>query len=222
VIGSWKVAAAAAAALSAAGLIAGAAYIAHVDTSQIARLAVREMSQNGYRYQEIASVLPSTDEGSDAAQTLYGYYGDLDEAGKKTSVSKETYRIRFSKFSPAVAGDISGLVPHEGKKVQRTWRVQGFARDPELVLNILAIASPEDPKPPTGIGTYYLARTGSGDFTGTAIYLDCVHKIVQCPYALASEDLSPEKARARWPELFKRSCAKIDLTPGDQGAPFTC
>lgn len=221
-MGPWKFAAGTATVVSAAGLIAGAAYIARVDTAQIARLAVRDISQNDYQYAKIASARPSTDEGFETAQTLYGYYGDLDQAGKDTSISKETYRIRFSKFSPAVAGDISGLVPHEGKKVQRTWRVQGFARDPELVLNILAIASPEDPKPPTGIGTYYLARTGSGDFTGTAIYLDCVHKFVQCPYALASEDLSPEKARARWPELFKRTCEKIDLTPGDQGAPLTC
>lgn len=129
--------------------------------------------------------------------------------------------VGFSKFSPEVAGDISGPVSYQGKTVQRTWRVQGFAREPELVLNILAIASPEDPKPPTGIGTYYLARTGGGDFTGTAIYLDCVHKFVQCPYALASEDMSPEKARARWPELFKRACEKIDLTPGYQMA-LTC
>jgi hypothetical protein len=185
------------------------------------RTRPRQRAQNEYRYTKVASTRPWADEGSDPAQALYGYYGDLDQAGKDTSISKETHRIRFSKFSPEVAGDISGPVSYQGKTVQRTWRVQGFAREPELVLNILAIASPEDPKPPTGIGTYYLARTGGGDFTGTAIYLDCVHKFVQCPYALASEDMSPEKARARWPELFKRACEKIDLTPGYQMA-LTC
>jgi hypothetical protein len=154
-------------------------------------------------------------------KTYYGYYGDLAKDGRTTTISKETYRLKLSAQSPRVSGLISGPVEYLGKTVQRTWAVEGFLRNPELTLGILAVPNKDDPKPPTGVGTYYLAKTGE-DYSGTAIYLDCVHRYVQCPYALANVDLSEDQARSRWPELFKRACEKIDLTPGFEAPPLTC
>jgi hypothetical protein len=217
-MGIWKLAVSATSVLAAVGLTAGTVYIAGVDTNQIALTSDARLTRSpAVAVASAAISAPAPDE----TQTFYGYYGDLNAAGTKTNVSKETYKLRFSRFSSEVAGDISGPVPYQGGTVQRTWKVRGFSRDRELVLNILAVESPSDPKPPTGIGTYYLAKGGE-DYTGTAIYLDCVHKYVQCPYALADEDISSEQAKVRWPELFKRECVKIDLTPGIQAPSQTC
>jgi hypothetical protein len=224
--GIWKSVASAVAAIVVVGLAAGTIQIARVDTVQIAEQAIRDIPRNG----DPSRVLARRDLASDrndeeftAARILYGYYGELDKDGKKTNVLKETHNLRFSESSPIVVGSISGPASYQGKPIQRTWLVRGFARDPELVLNILTISSKDDPKPPTGIGTYYLATNEANrDYTGTAVYLDCDHKVVQCPYALTSEDLSPQQAKVRWPELFKQECKPINLTPDAKSSPLSC
>jgi hypothetical protein len=161
----------------------------------------------------------SASEAFSGPRTYYGYYGDLDRDGKNTSISKEKYTLQFAKDSALVRGQISGLATVGDKKVQRIWELQGFRREMELVLSYVTVPTEVDPDP-RGIGTYYLAMSGA-DYTGTAVYLDCVHRIVQCPYAMADDDFDPSEAKARWPELFKRKCEKIDLTP-DLVTALTC
>jgi hypothetical protein len=192
------------------GLISWAASVWQIDGEKVAQLA-SERSRDLIAQ----SVAQESDAAFDFPRTLYGYYGDLDREGKNTSISRETYRLQFAKASPVVRGEASGPVTAGGRKVQRTWKLAGFHRDPRLVLDILGMPSQNDPKA-NGIGAYVLTKSGA-DYTGTAVYLDCAHGMVQCPYALTSDDLSDTQARARWPELFSRSCEKIDLAPGQPG-----
>lgn len=221
-----------------AGLVVWAAYLSRIDRGEIAKVAAAQASDKLAKMfaskidsgaattaAETSSFVRGSSEVGAAGtleppRTLYGYYGDLSKDGKTTDVSKETYSLQFGKTSPEVVGEVSGPVIVEDKRIQRRWAIRGIRRDPRMVLTILAIPSKDDPTA-KGIGTYYVAKNGD-DYTGTAIYLDCVHRVVECPYALSSEDVSPDQARGRWAELFNRKCEKRDLTPGLEQGSATC
>jgi hypothetical protein len=156
-------------------------------------------------------------------QTFYGLYGDVQDDGT-TKVNTETLKLRFSNERLEVTGEITGPEKFEGKIIQRNWKIGGFFRDRLLVLNILTEQNPQDPKPPTGIGTYYLNKESEDAYTGTALYLDCgtQHKVFQCPYALSATELSLSQARAKWPALFTKQCEPVDLFLGAQHASLQC
>lgn len=156
--------------------------------------------------------------------TFHGYYGDLQADGVTTEVNRETFQLRFAEDGVTVFGESRGPATYQGRVVQRKWRITGVNREPRLVLNILTVASEQDPKPPTGIGTYYLARTADGSYTGTALYLNCEPKpvVVECPYAMTATELNEAERREKWPGLYERKCAPVDLSLSSRHADLTC
>lgn len=147
-------------------------------------------------------------------QTFYGVYGDIQPDGS-TKLNSETLKLRFIPTRSEVFGKSVGPAPYNGKMIQRTWRIDGFYRARLMVLNILTESSPQDPKPPGGIGSYYLAKTGDqadAPFTGTALYLDCdSQKVYQCPYALSPTEISIDQAAKKWSVLFDKKCEPVQL-----------
>jgi hypothetical protein len=153
----------------------------------------------------------------DTQQTYYGYYGDLASDGS-TTIGKEEYKLQFSKSTPKVHGALTGDVKIQDRTIHRTWIFEGFHRDNKLVLGFITEGSENDPHP-SGIGAYYLEKVDA-EYTGTAIYHDCVLRvIVQCPYAMAPDDIGADVAKTRWPKLFNRVCERIDLIPDFSPAP---
>jgi len=202
-------------------LSAGTIFVANINTTEIARVAM-ESSDPSRRLEfaahrnNVGLAYMSYDR-SDAQEVLYGYYSDLDAV---VGINKERLNLRIE--PPTVVGTAKGQVAHNGTIIERTWEVKGFYRDQQLVLGILTRPSEADPKPSTGIGGYYLAKDDADDFTGTAIYFDCVHQFVQCPYALTTRNFTANEAKDHWPQLFKRACEMIDLTPGRQSPQSFC
>lgn len=106
----------------------------------------------------------------------------------------------------------SGEVVLGEKKIQRSWHFSGFANGRSLVLSFETLRTKVDPDP-SGTGAYILEKSNAG-YTGTALYMDCaLRSIVQCPYALATENLDTPAVKRKWPKLFERACAPIELVP---------
>jgi hypothetical protein len=155
-----------------------------------------------------------TSDGS-PAQVYFGYYGDL-QADATTKISEERLELRFLSNSSQVQATSSGEVTLGEKKIQRTWHFSGFANGRSLVLSFETLRSKVDPDP-SGAGVYILEKSNAG-YTGTALYVDCaLRSVVQCPYALAVDNLDTQAVRRKWPKLFERTCTPIELVP-DQPA----
>jgi hypothetical protein len=144
-------------------------------------------------------------------QSYFGYYGDLQTDGT-TKISEEKLELQFLANSSRVTATSAGDVTLGEKKIHRTWQYSGFTNGRQLVLSFVTVPTKEDPNP-SGVGVYQLEQSSAG-YSGTALYLDCaLRAVVQCPYAMVPEDLDIQAAKKRWPKLFERACAPIELVP---------
>lgn len=158
-------------------------------------------------------------------KTYYGFFGELSAETQKQHVTEDHLRLRFSAERPEVLGETTAQMPQKGKTFTRTWKINGYYRDPRLVFNIYTVPSADDPKPPSGIGTVYLTKTEGGDYTGTTLYLDCdLVKVLRCPYAMTSTKMTMDQAQEKWSALFSddNKCAAVELSPKLKAADLTC
>jgi hypothetical protein len=141
----------------------------------------------------------------------YELYGDLDRSGK-TSFKTSAMTLVFYGGSGRVQGRTTGMV---GSALV-TWKLEGYHVGDHLGMAISAVPSSNDPNP-SGIGTYQLQRI-SGSYSGMITYWDrCLLSVVHCPVLLSDSQLDMEAAQARWPNLFKGECRRVNLTPDAPG-----
>jgi hypothetical protein len=145
------------------------------------------------------------------SKVYYGYYGDVKDDGTPT-ISDETLSIEFMPNSE-VKAKAKGDVKNKDGRIPRVWNFHGFQKGYRLSMSFSTAQTNEDPIAP-GIGVYVLEQEDSSDYTGTAIFLDCAKRaMIQCPYALTTQNIDTSNAKSRWPKLFERSCAVLDLIP---------
>jgi hypothetical protein len=145
------------------------------------------------------------------SKVYYGYYGDLKDDGT-TTISDEKLSIELMPNSE-VKATAKGDVKSKDGRIPRVWNFHGFQKGYRLSMSFSTIQTKEDPIAP-GIGVYVLEQEDSSDYTGTAIFLDCEKRVmIQCPYALTTQNVDVGNAKSRWPKLFERTCTVLDLVP---------
>jgi hypothetical protein len=170
-------------------------------------------SQPSTSHLSTTAVLADSTSQSEIAQSkvYHGYYADLNPDGTPT-ISDETLSME-SLPNSEVKAKAKGNVKTKDGLIPRVWDFHGFQKGDRLSVSFSTVQTKEDPIAP-GIGVYVLEQEGSSDYTGTAIFLDCVKRaMIQCPYALTTQNIDKNDAKGRWPKLFERSCAVLDLVP---------
>ena len=144
-------------------------------------------------------------------KVFHGYYGDLKDDGTPT-ISDETLSMESFPDSQ-VKARAKGEVKTKDGRISRVWDFRGFQKGDRLSISFSTVRTTEDPIAP-GIGAYLLEQEDSSDYTGTAIFFDCAKRaMIQCPYALTTQNIDLSNAKNRWPKLFEHGCTELNLIP---------
>jgi hypothetical protein len=144
-------------------------------------------------------------------KTYHGYYADYKDDGTPT-ISDETLPIDFLPNNELKVTSTAAVTTKDGR-IQKVWKYLGFLKGSRLSMTYTTLSTKEDPTA-LGVGQFFLEQQNSADYTGTIVYLNCDRgQIMQCPYALTTQNIDASDAIKRWPKLFERTCVALDLSP---------